>query len=124
MSNWYKEGKKYIQDTKTGRRWKVPEWGGKPGQRKERGKKEKYEKKKDLKTSRLPEKKRRRFKLAIVALWEIQKFQKSTGFFIHKFPFTWWVREIAKQQKGELRFNTTALLTLQEVAEAYVVNLF
>ena len=43
---------------------------------------------------------------------------------MEKLPFTQWVREIAQQQMGELIFQATALLMLQEVAEAYVVNLF
>ena len=31
-----------------------------------------------------------------------------------------WVGEIAQQQRGELWFQATALLSLQEVLEAYV----
>ena len=43
---------------------------------------------------------------------------------LRKLPFTRWAREITQQQRGDLRFQAMALLTLQEVAEAYVVNLF
>ena len=59
-----------------------------------------------------------------MTLGEIHKFKKSIGFLIWNLPFVWWVREIAQQQRGGLQFQATALLTLQEVAEAYVVNLF
>ena len=33
------------------------------------------------------------------------------------------MREIAQEQRGDLRFQVMALLALQEVVEAYVVNL-
>ena len=35
-----------------------------------------------------------------------------------------WVRQIAQEQWGNLRLQALALLTLKEVAEAYVGNLF
>ena len=41
-----------------------------------------------------------------------------------KLPFPRWVREIVQKQRGDLRFQALALLTLQEVLEAYVVKLF
>ena len=44
---------------------------------------------------------------------------------IRKLPFQRLVREIAYQDfKGELRFQSTAILALQEAAEAYLVGLF
>ena len=46
------------------------------------------------------------------------------GFLNWKLQFVQWIREIAQQQKGELMFQTTALFTLQEVVEVYVVKLF
>ena len=70
------------------------------------------------------EKKRRQFIPGTLALQEIHKFQKSTGFLIRKLSFVRWVREIAQEEWGDLRFQALALLTLQEVAEAYIVNLF
>ena len=35
-----------------------------------------------------------------------------------------WVREIAQQPWGDLRFQAMALLTLQKATEAYIANLF
>ena len=59
-----------------------------------------------------------------MALREICKFKKSTSFFFRKPPFVRWVREITQQLWGHLRFQAMDLLTLQEVAEAYIINLF
>ena len=59
-----------------------------------------------------------------MALCEIHKSQKSTGFLIRKLPFVQWVREIIQQQRGDQRSQAMALLALQEAAEAHVVNLF
>ena len=70
------------------------------------------------------EKKRRQFRPGNVDLREICKFKKSTGLLSRKLPFARWVREIAQEQQGNLRFWALALLTLQEVAEAYITNLF
>ena len=70
------------------------------------------------------EKKKRKFHPGTVALQEIRKFLKTTGFLIRKLPFARWVREIAQQQGGDLHFQALALLILQEAAEAYVVNVF
>ena len=70
------------------------------------------------------EKKRRRLRPGTVALWEICKFKISISFLIRKLPSVNWVREITQEQRGNLRFQVLALLALQEVVEAYVVNLF
>ena len=70
------------------------------------------------------EKNRRRFRLGTMALWQMYKFQKSTSFLIRKLPFARWVRESAQVQWADLRFQALTLLTLQEVAEAYIINLF
>jgi histone H3 len=59
-----------------------------------------------------------------VALREIRKFQKSTDLLIRKLPFQRLVREIAQEFKADLRFQSTAILALQEAAEAYLVGLF
>ena len=68
--------------------------------------------------------KKRWYRTGTLALWEIHKFQKSTCFLIRKLTFARWVREIFQEQMGNLRFQAMSLLTLQEAAEAYVVNLF
>ena len=68
-------------------------------------------------------KKPHRFRPGIVALRQIRKYQKSTELLIRKLPFQRLVREIAQDYKCDLRFQTTALMALQEAAEAYMVGL-
>ena len=43
---------------------------------------------------------------------------------IHKLPFSRLVREIAQDFANAIRFQSTAVLALQEAAEAYLVGLF
>ena len=69
-------------------------------------------------------KKPHRFKPGTVALREIRKYQKSTDLLIRKLPFQRLVREIAQDFKTDLRFQSNAVLALQEAAEAYLVSLF
>ena len=59
-----------------------------------------------------------------MALREIRRFQKSTDLCIRKLPFQRLVREIAQEFKSDLKFQSIALLALQEAAEAYMVGLF
>ncbi|CAG7849987.1 Histone H3 [Serendipita indica DSM 11827] len=65
-------------------------------------------------------KKPHRFRPGTVALREIRRYQKSTELLIRKLPFQRLVREIAQ----DLRFQSSAVLALQEAAEAYLVSLF
>jgi len=68
-----------------------------------------------------------RFRPGTVALREIRKYQKSTELLIRKLPFKRTVREIAEAYKiqGKIcRFQSHALMALQEAAEAYLVGLF
>lgn len=69
-------------------------------------------------------KKPHRFRPGTVALREIRKFQKSTELLIRKLPFQRLVREIASEFKNDLRFQSSAVLALQEASEAYMVGLF
>ena len=69
-------------------------------------------------------KKPHRYRPGTVALREIRKFQKSTDLLIRKLPFQRVVREIAQQFKSDLRFQSQAILALQEASEAYLVGLF
>ena len=69
-------------------------------------------------------KKVHRYKPGTVALREIRKFQKSTELLIRKLPFQRLVREIAQEFKSDLRFQSQAILALQEASEAYLVGLF
>ena len=66
----------------------------------------------------------RRYRPGTLALREIRKFQKSTDLLIRKLPFQRIVREIALNYKSDLRFQTQAILALQEACEAYIVKLF
>ena len=69
-------------------------------------------------------KKPHRYRPGTVALREIRKYQKSTELLVRKLPFQRLVREIAQDFKTDLRFQSTAILALQEAAEAYLVGLF
>jgi len=65
-----------------------------------------------------------RYRPGEVALREIRKFQRSTELLIRKLPFQRLVREIAQDFKTDLRFQSSAILALQEASEAYLVGLF
>ena len=69
-----------------------------------------------------------RFRPGTVALREIRKYQKSTDLLIRKIPFQRLVREVCREFEKtlgySLRFQSTALLALQEGSEAYLVNMF
>ena len=92
-----------------------------------------------------------RYRPGTVALREIRKYQKSTELLIRKLPFQVrpasslppqpaspapyqlrltpsppqrLVREIAQDFKTDLRFQSSAILALQEASEAYLVGLF
>jgi histone H3 len=69
-------------------------------------------------------KKPRRYRPGTVALREIRKYQKSTELLIRKQPFQRLVREIAQAIKSDLRFQSTAILALQEASESYLVGMF
>ncbi|KAF7308785.1 histone H3 [Mycena kentingensis (nom. inval.)] len=69
-------------------------------------------------------KKPHRFRPGTVALREIRRYQKSTELLIRKLPFQRLVREIAQDFKTDLRFQSSAVMALQEAAEAYLVSLF
>uniref|UniRef100_A0A8C4P3P6 Core Histone H2A/H2B/H3 domain-containing protein n=1 Tax=Dromaius novaehollandiae TaxID=8790 RepID=A0A8C4P3P6_DRONO len=49
---------------------------------------------------------------------------KSTELLIRKLPFQRLVREIAQDFKTDLRFQSSAVMALQEASEAYLVGLF
>ena len=68
--------------------------------------------------------KKQRYRPGKVALREIRRYQKSTDLLIRKLPFQRLVREIAQDFKTDLRFQGSAVLALQEAAEAYLVGLF
>ena len=69
-------------------------------------------------------KKLHKFRPGTVALRQIRKYQRSTDLLIRKIPFQRLVREIAQDYKTDLRFQSTAILAIQEASEAYLVGLF
>ncbi|KAJ4478222.1 histone H3 [Lentinula aciculospora] len=78
-----------------------------------------------------PPKRGRRYRPGTVALREIRKYQKSTDLLLRKLPFSRLIREIAQEmttttngEAYELRWQSSALLALQEATEAFLVHLF
>ena len=70
-------------------------------------------------------KKPHRYRPGTVALREIRKYQKNTDLLIRKLPFQRLVREICQVDlKKDPKFQSTAMLALQEAAEAYLVGIF
>jgi histone H3 len=69
-------------------------------------------------------KKPHRYRAGTVALREIRRYQKSTELLIRKLPFQRLVREITGQFKVDMRWQSTAVLALQEAAEAFLVQTF
>jgi len=74
--------------------------------------------------------KKRRYRPGSLALKEIRKYQRSTELLIRKLPFARLVREIASDvlRRGpyhmdEVRWNSSAILALQEAAECYLTHL-
>jgi histone H3 len=65
-----------------------------------------------------------RYRPGTVALREIRRYQKSSELLMRKLPFQRLVREIAQNFQDDLRFQSTAILALQEASEAYLVSLF
>ena len=65
-----------------------------------------------------------RYRAGTVALQDIHHFQKTSALLIWKLPFQRLVREITQDFKTDLRFQSAAILCLQEAAEAYLVRLF
>ena len=65
-----------------------------------------------------------RYRVGTGALQDIHHFQKTSALLIRKLPFQRLVRENAQDFKTDLRFQSAAILCLQEAAEAYLVRLF
>ncbi|KAL2828268.1 histone-fold-containing protein [Aspergillus cavernicola] len=71
----------------------------------------------------------RRYRPGTVALKEIRKYQRSYDLLLRKLPFARLVREVAldllpAEVGSELRWQSHAILALQEAAEAFLVHLF
>ena len=61
---------------------------------------------------------------AMLALRETRRFQRSVDLLIPLLPFQRLVHEIAQDFKPNLRFQSSAILALQEAAEAFLVGIF
>ena len=61
-----------------------------------------------------------------MALREIRRYQKSTELLIQKLPFQRLVKEVVQDMfpSLNLRFQSTALLALQEACEDFLVRMF
>ena len=68
-------------------------------------------------------KKPHRYCPGTVALREICRYQKLTDLLVRKLPFQRLVPKIAQDFKGNLRFQSSAILATQEASEAYLVGL-
>ena len=79
---------------------------------------------KTLPASQQGTRKPRRYWPGTVALREIRRYQKSMELLIRKLPFQRLVREIAQDlSKMSIRFQSGAIIALQETSEAYLVGL-
>ena len=67
-----------------------------------------------------------RYRPGTVALRQIQKYQKSTQLLIRKLPFQRLVKEVVQEmfKTESYRFQSTAILALQEASEDYLVRMF
>ena len=73
---------------------------------------------------------KRRYRPGTLALREIRKYQTSTDLLIRKLPFQRLLREIVQDlyKDGQLpiqpKFQSTAILALQEASEDFLVRMF
>ena len=67
-----------------------------------------------------------RYRPGTVALREIRKYQTSTELLIRKLPFQRLVKEVVRNlfPKESYRFQSTAVLALQEASESFLVSMF
>ena len=70
------------------------------------------------------ERKPRRYRPGAKALRDIRKYQKNGDLLLRKAPFIRLIRELAQQFRSDLRFQSSAVLALQEATEIYLVGLF
>ena len=67
-----------------------------------------------------------RYRPGTVALREIRKYQKSAELLIRKLPFQRLVKEVVREMfpTQSYRFQSTAVLALQEASEDFLVRMF
>ncbi|KAK6205320.1 histone-fold-containing protein [Scheffersomyces amazonensis] len=69
---------------------------------------------------------KRRYRPGTKALREIRQYQKSTDLLIRKLPFARLVKEVAENYIGAdygIRWQSNAVLALQEACEAFLIHL-
>ena len=65
-----------------------------------------------------------RYRAGTVALRQIKKYQKSTELLCRKLPFQRLIREISNEVKMDMRWQASALLAVQEIAETFISEMF
>jgi len=70
------------------------------------------------------QKKTHRYRPGTVALREIRQYQKSADLLIPKRAFQRLVREVAQEFAANLRFQSHALLAMQEASETFLTTVF
>ena len=70
------------------------------------------------------QKKTHRYRPGTVALREIRQYQKSADLLIPKLSFQRLVREVAQEFRADVRFQSHALLAMQEASEAFLTTVF
>ena len=73
--------------------------------------------------ARVQHKKPHRFRPGTVAKREVVRYQRSTELLIRKRPFQRLVREVTQPFSNAVRFRRTAMIALQEAAEANLTHL-
>ena len=86
-----------------------------------RGKEEKKEDKKG--EDKQNERKAKRLKRVLRALKEIKKYQSGTELLLRRLPFQRVVKEIMHGLRKDLCLQSTVVMALQEVGEAFLVGL-
>ncbi|KAI0013942.1 histone-fold-containing protein [Xylariaceae sp. FL0662B] len=75
----------------------------------------------------IPYPRKRRYRPGTLALREIRRLQNNTDLLLRKLPFSRLVREIALTMRPVdegMRWQSQAIMALQEAAEAFLVHLF
>ena len=67
--------------------------------------------------------KQRKIQSEMQGLKEIQKYQKGADLLIQRLPFQRLVRKIVQRRREGLKLQSSAVLALQEVGEAFLVGL-
>jgi len=66
----------------------------------------------------------KRLKPSSNAINEIRQYQSSGRLLVRKLPFQRLVKELAEAFRTDIRFQSMALLAMQEAAEAFIVSVF